>query len=69
MKLKEEYFHLLFKIEVMLKGIDGLPEAMGGVALFFASRASLRGLAILALIGPEYWHARNARVENRLKEL
>jgi uncharacterized membrane protein len=44
MKLKREQLHLLFKIGVVLKGIDGLVEAVAGVALFFISPSSLRGL-------------------------
>ena len=44
MKLKEEQVHLLFKIGVVLKGVDGFLEAIAGVALFFTDRASLRSL-------------------------
>jgi uncharacterized membrane protein len=44
-KLKAQHLHLLFKIGVLFKGIDGLLEAIGGVALFFTSTASLRNLA------------------------
>ncbi len=44
MKLKEEQIHLLFKIGVVLKGLDGLLEAIAGVALFFTDRAALRTL-------------------------
>jgi uncharacterized membrane protein len=44
MKLKPEQLHLLFKIGVVLKGIDGVLEAITGFALIFVSPASLRGL-------------------------
>lgn len=44
MKLKDEYIHLLFKIGVVLKGIDGILEMLAGFALCFVSPASLRGL-------------------------
>ncbi len=44
MKLKLKQIHLLFQIGVVLKGIDGVVEAVAGVALFFVSPASLRGL-------------------------
>lgn len=44
MKFRQEQLHLLFKIGVVLKGIDGMVEAIAGVALFFTSPASLRGL-------------------------
>lgn len=44
MKLKEEQIHRLFKIGVILKGIDGVLETMGGLALFFTPPASLRNL-------------------------
>jgi uncharacterized membrane protein len=42
MKFKEEYFHLLFKIGVIIKGIDGALELIAGVALFFVSISSLQ---------------------------
>jgi uncharacterized membrane protein len=45
MKLKATQVHLLFRIGVVLKGIDGTLEAMAGFALFFASPAALRNLA------------------------
>jgi uncharacterized membrane protein len=44
MKLKEEQLHLLFKIGVVLKGIDGALEAFAGFALLFTTTASLRNL-------------------------
>jgi uncharacterized membrane protein len=44
MKLKEEQIHFLFKIGVMIKGIDGALEAVAGFALFFTSTAALRNL-------------------------
>jgi uncharacterized membrane protein len=44
MKFKQEQLHRLFKIGVVLKGIDGVLEAIAGFALFFVSPASLRGL-------------------------
>ncbi len=44
MKLKEEQIHLLFKIGVVLKGIDGALEAVAGFALLFTTTASLRDL-------------------------
>jgi uncharacterized membrane protein len=44
MKLKEEQIHLLFKIGVVIKGIDGALEAVAGFALFFTSTAALRNL-------------------------
>jgi uncharacterized membrane protein len=43
-KLKEAQIHLLFKIGVVLKGIDGTLEAIGGIALFFTTMTSLRNL-------------------------
>jgi uncharacterized membrane protein len=43
-KLKPELIHLLFKIGVAIKGIDGALEAVAGFALFFTSRAALRDL-------------------------
>ena len=44
MKLKEEQLHWLFKIGVVLKGLDGAVEALSGVALLFTTTASLRNL-------------------------
>lgn len=44
MKLKEEQIHLLFKIGVVIKGIDGALEAMAGFALLFTTTAALRNL-------------------------
>jgi uncharacterized membrane protein len=44
LKLKPEQIHLLFKIGVVIKGVDGLLETIAGVALFFTHRASLRAL-------------------------
>ena len=44
MKLKEEQIHLLFRIGVALKGIDGALEAIAGFALLFTSTAALRNL-------------------------
>jgi uncharacterized membrane protein len=44
MKLKKEQIHLLFKIGVVLKGIDGALEAIAGFALFFTSTTALRNL-------------------------
>ena len=44
LKLKEERIHLLFKIGVALKGIDGALETIAGIGLFFTDRASLRSL-------------------------
>lgn len=42
LKLKEERIHLLFKIGVVIKGIDGALEAIDGVAPLFTATASLR---------------------------
>lgn len=42
MKLKEAQLHLLFKIGVAIKGIDGALELAAGIALCFTSTASLR---------------------------
>ncbi|HZI32646.1 MAG TPA: DUF2127 domain-containing protein [Candidatus Binatia bacterium] len=44
MKLNETQLHLLFKIGVVIKGIDGALEAIAGVALCFTSTAALRDL-------------------------
>ncbi len=44
LKLKEEQIHFLFKIGVVIKGIDGALEAIAGFALFFTSTAVLRNL-------------------------
>ncbi len=44
MKFKEEQLHLLFKIGVVLKGLDGTVEALSGLALLFTTTASLRNL-------------------------
>ena len=51
MKLKEEQIHFLFKIGVVIKGVDGALEAVAGVALFFTSTAALRRLADLLTAG------------------
>ena len=40
-KFTQPQLHLLFKIGVALKGLDGALEAIAGVALFFTSRSSL----------------------------
>jgi uncharacterized membrane protein len=42
MKLSQKHVHLLFKIGVAFKGIDGLIETISGVALFFITTKSLR---------------------------
>lgn len=44
MKLSQKQIHLLFKIGVLIKGIDGALETVAGVALFFSSQVSLRKL-------------------------
>lgn len=44
MKLKAEQIHFLFKIGVVIKGIDGALEAIAGIALFFTTTAFLRTL-------------------------
>jgi uncharacterized membrane protein len=44
LKLKEEQIHLLFKIGVVIKGVDGALEAIAGFALLFTSTAFLRNL-------------------------
>lgn len=44
LKLKPEQIHLLFKIGVAIKGIDGVLETVAGIALLFTDRASLRSL-------------------------
>jgi uncharacterized membrane protein len=44
MKLKEGQIHLLFKVGVVIKGIDGALEAIAGFALFFTTTVSLRNL-------------------------
>jgi uncharacterized membrane protein len=44
LKLKEAQIHLLFKIGVVIKGIDGLLEAIAGFALFLINTSSLRDL-------------------------
>ncbi len=44
MKLTEEQSHLLFKIGVWSKGIDGAVEMIAGIALLFTSPESLRNL-------------------------
>ena len=42
MKLTEKQIHLLFKIGIWTKGIDGAFEAIAGVALLFTTTESLR---------------------------
>ena len=42
MKLTEKQIHLLFKMGVLIKGIDGALEAIAGFALLFTSPGSLR---------------------------
>jgi len=44
LKLKEEKIHLLFKIGVVIKGIDGALEVIAGFALFFTTTTALRAL-------------------------
>jgi len=44
MKLTEKQIHLLFKIGVLIKGIDGALEAMAGFALLFTTTTLLRNL-------------------------
>ena len=44
MKLKEERVHLLFKIGVVIKGIDGALEVVSGFALLFTTTTALRNL-------------------------
>ncbi|HEX5399226.1 MAG TPA: DUF2127 domain-containing protein [Verrucomicrobiae bacterium] len=44
MKLKPEQIHVLFKIGVALKGVDGVLETVAGIGLLFTDRASLRRL-------------------------
>jgi len=44
LKLKEEQIHLLFKIGVVIKGIDGALETVAGFALLFTSTSALRKL-------------------------
>jgi len=42
MKLTEKQIHLLFKIGVWSKAVDGALEMIGGIALLFTSQESLR---------------------------
>lgn len=42
MKLTEKQIHLLFKIGVWIKAVDGALEVIGGMALLFTSPESLR---------------------------
>ena len=44
MKLNEEQIHLLFKIGVVIKGIDGALEAIAGFALLSTTTTALRNL-------------------------
>jgi uncharacterized membrane protein len=44
LKLTEKRIHLLFKIGVWSKGVDGALEAIAGFALLFTTTASLRNL-------------------------
>jgi uncharacterized membrane protein len=44
LKLTEKQIHLLFKIGVWSKGVDGTLEAITGFALLFTTTASLRNL-------------------------
>jgi uncharacterized membrane protein len=44
LKLKERQIHFLFRIGVVIKGLDGALEAAGGFALLFTSTAALRNL-------------------------
>jgi uncharacterized membrane protein len=44
LKLTEKQIHLLFKIGVWSKGVDGALEAIAGFALLFTTTASLRNL-------------------------
>lgn len=44
MKLTQKQVHLLFKIGVVSKGIDGFLEVVAGIALFFVTTGSLRDL-------------------------
>ncbi len=44
LKLKEEQIHLLFKIGVAIKGIDGALEAIAGFLLFFTTKTALNNL-------------------------
>lgn len=44
LKLKGEQIHLLFKIGIVIKGVDGALEAIAGFALFFTTTAALRTL-------------------------
>ncbi|HEY5232989.1 MAG TPA: DUF2127 domain-containing protein [Verrucomicrobiae bacterium] len=44
LKLTEKQIHLLFKIGVWSKGVDGTLEAIAGFALLFTTTASLRNL-------------------------
>ena len=44
LNLSEKQIHRLFKIGVVLKGLDGAVEAIAGLALFFTTTASLRNL-------------------------
>ena len=51
MKLSEAQLHLLFKIGVAIKGVDGALELVAGIALCFTSTASLRHLVDLLTQG------------------
>lgn len=51
MRPSEKQLHLLFKIGVVIKGIDGALELAAGIALCFANTASLRHLVDLLTQG------------------
>lgn len=44
LKLNEARLHLLFKVGVVIKGIDGALEILAGIAFCFTSTAALRHL-------------------------
>lgn len=42
--IPEKYLHFSFEVGVLLKGIDGLLEVIGGLALFFVSPSQINAL-------------------------
>jgi len=65
-RVRERWFRRLFKIGVLLKGVDGVLETFGGVLFLFMGRDTLRSLVMALtqselLEDPDDWVANSLR--------
>jgi uncharacterized membrane protein len=63
---REKWFRRLFKIGVLLKGVDGVLETIGGAVFLFMGREFLKGI-VMALTRPELLEDPDDWIANSLR--